>query len=333
MENQRSTVCSECGTSLRQDAPFCPECGRLPLSVVSKGALALELGDIPSQNARGDLLRLLKTWFPHFDTFRAESRLKKGPAILVAGIDEETGDRLLEVLKSMKVPARLVDHLLESWAKRLWNSGLVVSVVSLLLAAIFRGPISFIFILLAGGAPLLAALIGEQRRKPLLTQTGPIPSAEQWIRLSQDYSEVIKSLASADGAALKSLVTRVFEFQSRLRSASLASAAAGAETGELYKRLRDALRAGVDICRNIATTEGEAKEASKKELLAFEDQVSRIDEWYRSLENKGTKRTTQLVVELSEIVESIDRIVQEVRPPSGLKLAGANGDRQSRRVT
>lgn len=317
MAGQGNIVCSECGASLRQDAPLCAQCGKLPLSVVSKGTLALEHGDIPSQNARGELLRLLKSWFPRFDAIHAERRLKQGPAILIAGIDEETGDRLLDVLKSMKVPARLVDHRSNSWGKRVWNSGLIVSVFSLILAAIFRGPISFIFILLAGGAPLLGALLIQHRRKPLLAQADPLFSAEQWIRLSQDYSQVLKTLAPVDGAALKSFVTRVFEFQSRLRSASLASAAAGAETGELYKRLRDALRAGVDICRNIATTEGEAKEASKKELLAFEDQVSRIDEWYRSLENGGTKRTSQLVVELSEIVESIDRIVQEVRPPLG----------------
>jgi hypothetical protein len=309
--------CSECGTSLRQDVPFCPECGKLPASVVSKGSLALELGDVPSQNSREELLHALKSWFPDFDTIRAERRLKNGPTILITGIDQESGVRLLDALKSMKIQARLVDHSAEPWVKRLWNSGLVVSALSLLFAVIVGGPAAFIFILIAGGAPLAAALWTEHKRKPLLTQASSMFPGEQWIRLSQDYSQVVKSLARADAVVLKSLVTRVFEFQARLRSASLASVAAGAETGELYKRLRDAVGAGVDISRDIASTEGEAQERSRQELVAFADQVSKIDKWYRSVEDEGTKRTTQLVVELNDIVESIDRIVQEVRPPSG----------------
>jgi hypothetical protein len=317
MENQSHISCLECGTSLRQDVPFCPECGKLPPSVVSKGSLALELGDVPSQNNREKLLRALKSWFPDFDTILAEKRLKYGPTILITGIDHESAIRLLDSLKDMKVQVRLVDHDSESWVKRLWNSGLVVSALSLLLAAIFGGPSAFVFILIAGGAPLVAALWVEHKRKPLLTQASSMFSAEHWIRLSQDYSQVVKALGRADAAALKSLVTRVFEFQSRLRSASLASVAAGAETGELYKRLRDAVGVGVDICRNIASTEGEAQERSRQELVAFEDQVSKVDKWYRSVEDEGTKRTTQLVVELNDIVESIDRIVQEVRPSSG----------------
>jgi len=317
MASQSHISCSECGTSLRQDVPFCPECGKLPPSVVSKGSLALELGDVPSQNSRGELLQALKSWFPDFDSIRAERRLKNGPTVLITGIDEDYGVRLLDALKGMKVQARLVDHRAESWVKLMWNSGLVVSVISLLLAAIFRGPAAFLFILIAGGAPLAAALWVEHKRKPILTQASSMFSAEQWIRLSQDYSQVVKSLSRADAAALKSLVTTIFEFQSRLRSASLASVAAGAETGELYKRLRDAVGAGVDISRNIASTEGEARERSRQELVAFEDQVLKIDKWYRSVEDEGTKSTTQLVVELNDIVESIDRIVQEVRPPSG----------------
>ncbi|MGO9569814.1 MAG: zinc ribbon domain-containing protein [Desulfomonilaceae bacterium] len=317
MASQKQTLCSECGTSLRQDAPFCPECGQLPPSVVSKGALALELGDVPSQNTRGELLQLLKSWFPDFDAILAERRLRKGPTILMTGIDEESGARLLNALKGLKIQARLVDHRAEPWIKRLWNSGLAVSVVSLLLAVVFRGPAAFVFVLIAGGAPLAAALLIEQRRKPLLTQASLMLSAEPWIRLSRDYSQVIRSLASADATALKSLVTRVFEFQFRLKSASLASVAAGAETGELYKRLRDAVDAGIDISRNISSTEGEVQERSRQELVAFEAQVSKIDEWYRSLEDEGTRRTTQLVVELNDIVESIDRIVQEVRSSLG----------------
>lgn len=317
MASQSHISCIECGTSLRQDVPFCQECGKLPPSVVSKGSLALELGDVPSKNSREELLQAMKSWFPDFDTIRAERRLKNGPTILMTGVDEESGVRLLDALKGMKIQARLVDHSAESWVKRLWNSGLVVSAISLLLAAIFRGPTAFIFILIAGGAPLAASLWVEHKRKPLLTQASSMFPAEQWIRLSQDYSQVVKSLARADAAILKSLVTRVFEFQSRLRSASLASVAAGAETGELYKRLRDAVGVGVDISRTIVSTAGEAQERSRQELVAFEDQVSKIDKWYRSVEDEGTKRTTPLLVELNDIVESIDRIVQEVRPPSG----------------
>jgi hypothetical protein len=317
MASQSHISCSDCGTSLRQDVPFCPECGKLPPSVVSKGSLALELGDVPSQSSRDELLLALKSWFPDFDTIRAERRLKNGPTILITGIDQESGVRLLDAVKGMKVQARLVDHSAESWVKRLWNSGLVVSAISLLLAAILGGPTAFVFVLIAGCAPLAAAFWVEHKRKPFLTQASSMFSAEQWIRLSQDYSQVVKSLARSDAAALKSLVTRVFEFQSRLRSASLASVAAGAETGELYKRLRDAISVGVDISRKIASTEGEAQEHSRQELVAFEDQVSKIDKWYSSVEDEGTKHTTQLVVELNDIVESIDRIVQEVRPPSG----------------
>jgi hypothetical protein len=323
MANQSHISCSQCGTSLRKDVPFCPECGKLPPSVISRGSLALELGDVPSQNSREELLQALKAWFPDFDTTLAERRLKNGPTILITEIDHESAVRLLDALKSMKVQARLVDSRADSWPKRLWNSGLIVSAISLLLAAISGGAAAFLFVLIAGGAPLAAALWGEHKRKPLLTQASSMFSAEQWIRLSQDYSQVVKSLARADAAALKSLVTRIFEFQSRLRSASLASVAAGAETGELYKRLRDAISVGLDISRNIASTVGEAQERSRQELVAFEDQVSKVDNWYRSVEDEGTKPTTQLVVELNDIVESIDRIVQEVRPPSGSSVPPA----------
>jgi hypothetical protein len=316
MANQKQIRCSECGISLRQDIPFCPECGALPPSVVSKGTLDLELGDIASQNTRTELLQLLKGWFPDFDAIRAERRLKTGPTILIAGIDEESGARLIAALGSLKVQARLVDHSAESWVKRLWNSGLIVSAVSLVLAAVFGGAAAFVFILVAGGAPLAAALMAEHKRRPLLTHAGVTISADQWIGMSQDYSQVIKSLAPADCTTLKSLVAKVFDFQSRLRSASLASVAAGAEAGELYKRLKDAIAAGIDISRNIASKEGEAQERARQELVAFRDQVSKIDEWFRGVEGEGTKRTTQLVVDLSDIVESIDRIVQEVRPPS-----------------
>ena len=150
MASQSHISCSECGTSLRQDVPFCPECGKQPPSVVSKGSLALELGDVPSQNSRGELLQALKSWFPDLDTIRVERRLKNGPTILITGIDQESGVRLLDALKEMKVQARLVDHNAEPWVKRLWNSGLVVSAISLLLAAILGGPAAFVFILIVG---------------------------------------------------------------------------------------------------------------------------------------------------------------------------------------
>jgi hypothetical protein len=237
----------------------------------------------------------------------------------MAGIDEEYGARFLDVLKSLKVQARLVDLSADSWIKRLWNSGLIVSAVSLLLAAVFRGQAAFVLVLIAGGAPLAAALLGEHKRRPLLAQSSHTVSADKWISLSQDYSQVIESLAPADAATLKSLVTEVLDFQSRLRTQSLASVAAGAETGELYTRLRDAVAAGIDISRQVASTAGEAQESSRQELVAFRDQVQKIDEWYRGVEQEGSKRTTttQLVVDLSDIVERIDRIVHEVRTPLG----------------
>jgi hypothetical protein len=317
MANQKYILCSECGSSLRQDVPFCQGCGTLPPSVISKGMLALELGDVPALKTRKELLQLLKGWFPDLDTISAERRLKTGPTILITGIDEESGARLLAALAGLKLQARLVDHRAESWVKRLWNSGLIVSVVSLFLASVLGGAAAFGFILVAGGAPLAAALFVEHKRRPLLRQAGSTAYADQWIGMSQKYSEVTKSLAPADAAVLKSLVTRIFDFQSRLRSASLASVAAGAEAGELYKRLRDAIEVGIDISQNITSTEGEAQERHREELATFRDQVSKIDDWYRGVEGEGTKQTTQLVVDLSDIVESIDRIVQEVRPPLG----------------
>ncbi len=142
-----------------------------------EGGLALELGDIAAQTTRAELLQLLKSWFPEFDVIRAEHRLKTGPTILMTGIDEESGARLLHALKGLKIPARLVDYRSESWGKRLWNSGLVVSAISLFLAAIFRGHAAFLFVLIAGGAPLAAALLAEHRRKPLLTPEDSTVSA------------------------------------------------------------------------------------------------------------------------------------------------------------
>lgn len=316
MTNQRHIPCSKCGFNLPQGVPFCPECGMLPPSIVSKGPLALELGDVPAQNTRTELLQLLKAWFPDLDSVNAEKLLKTGPTVLMTGIDEESGTRILTLMQNLKVPARLVDHRADSWIKRLWNSGLVVSIISLLLAAIFRGPVGFLLILIAGGAPLAASLLIGRKRKPLFGQVEPTIFADQWIGLSHDYSLIIQHLAPADGAVLKSLAAKVFDFQSRLRTQSLASVAAGAETGELYKRLRDAVMVGIEISRNVISTTGDAQESSRKELIAFKNQISKIDDWYHSVEQEGNKETntTQLVVDLSDIVERIDKIVHEVRP-------------------
>src|SRR5512139_3976753 len=128
--------CSECAFPLSEGDVFCPKCGHQLPNVLSEGELALQLGDVPAAQTRAELIQALKEWFPALDAFRAESRLKNGAAILVSGIDEPTGGRLVETLKAMRVQSRLVpQQTASSWLKRLWNPGLIAGGLLLILGA------------------------------------------------------------------------------------------------------------------------------------------------------------------------------------------------------
>ncbi|MDQ7785093.1 MAG: hypothetical protein RDU20_19565, partial [Desulfomonilaceae bacterium] len=113
--------CSTCETGLAAPYPFCPECGRLSPSFVRKGSIGVEIDEVPAEKLRGDLSALLRSWFPDVDVLDAKRRLESGKTLLLTGIDEDSAHRLVETLKTMKAPARLVRvDAGRSWVENLW---------------------------------------------------------------------------------------------------------------------------------------------------------------------------------------------------------------------
>ncbi len=308
--------CSECAFPLSESDPFCPKCGHQQPNVLSEGQLALQLADVPAAKTRADLVRVLKEWFPALDAFRAESRLKHGSAILVDGIDEPTGARLVEALKNMRVQGRLVPRQAgSSWLKRLRNPGLIVGGLLLILGAGLGGISGFLMFLVGLGVPVAWGFWKEAQVKPLLPAPQTDPARDRLIELSTPFSQVIERLAHEDAQALTALAEIVFEVQRGLRSKSLASVAAGEERGDLSSLLVDSLATGVDLGRRIASKEGEENEGARTELSNLVGLARNTQEWFKALDREDVKPVPELTQQIDQIADSIDRIVQDVRSP------------------
>jgi hypothetical protein len=315
METEPPSQCPVCeGGSVHRD-PFCRECGKLSPRVTCEGPLALEILEVPSEKVRTLLVEALCQWFPEIDRFHAYDRFRKGPSILISGIDTESANRLLKALQDMNVDGGLRTDIQESGIGLLWNAGLAVSGGLLILAFLWGGFLGLLFFLGALGAPFVGAAARRKRNIPLISRPGLIPDAERWGRLSAHYSAVIKNLGPEDAASLRMLTARVFDLQRRLRSGSLAALAAGGEAGSLYKRLREAIETAVDLSGTMASSKGQSSEDLRREFAELVGMVNKTSEWYIALETGNTKQPAELNHELQDIASGIERIIQDVRSP------------------
>ncbi|MFH1113018.1 MAG: hypothetical protein V1792_03775 [Pseudomonadota bacterium] len=309
-----SGSCSTCEAGGDSSYPFCPECGRLSPSFVRRGSFAVEIGEIPARRLRSDVAARIRSWFPAVDVLEAENRLKSGRTLLLAGVDEESGIRVLDALKNMKVPGKLVRaDAGPSWLSRLWNPGLVATSAAVLIAVFVGGIAGFLAALAGLAVPAVWAFAGGRTRSPLVSGVPGEPE-EDLVRLSSEYSIVMKSLSDQDGKTLRELTAAVSEVRQRLRLDSLASVAAGGETGRLFTSLSGAIRSAVDISRRIPSASEDQKSALREELRSLNDSVTKADSWFRSIEGRGAKPADALSEELGDITASIDRILDDVRP-------------------
>ncbi len=317
MADPHTMSCSTCETSAGAPYPFCPECGRLSPSFVSKGSFAVEIQEVPSEKLSDDLVSLIRSWFPGVDHLEAKNRLKSGRTLLLAGIDEESAVRILDTLKAMKAPGRLVrDDTGQGWGKRLWNPGLAITASAWLLALIIGGIAGIVLAVSGMAAPLAWAFLRGTAGSPLISVL-PREPEEDLVRLSSEYSSVMELVSEKEKRTLRELTTAVFDVQQRLQSESLASVAAGAQTGRLFAGLSDAVRTAVDIARRIPSADEEEKRGLREELRSMGDLVTNTNNWFRSIEGQGIKQPQALSEELQEIAASIDRILDDVRRPGG----------------
>ncbi len=315
MSASSSASCSTCETSTGATHPFCPECGRLSPSFVSEGSFAIEIEEVPAEKLRADLVSRIRSWFPGVDALEAKARLKSGRTLLLQGVDEESAVRILDLLKNMKVPAKLVRAKTgRSLLKSLWNPGLVVTSAAVLLAILVGGITGFVLALAGLAAPSAWAFLRGGTGSPLVSVV-PREPEEDLVRLSSEYSRVMSSLSDRDGNTLRDLTAAVFDVRQRLQSDSLASVAAGARTGQLFASLSDAVRTAVDVARRIPSASEEEKPALREELGTLNLSVTKTGSWFRSIEGQGLKPPEVLSEELGDITASIDRILDDVRSP------------------
>lgn len=307
--------CVTCSSHAGEDYPFCPECGKLSPSLVSRGAFSLELEQVPSEKIRNEVVAAIRSWFPQVDPIQAEKQLSSGSSVLISGIDEASVNRILDALRPYKAPGRLSRGGGEtSWFKRLWNPGLVVFPVALILGLLIGGITGIVLVLTGLGAIPVGALLKHRRLTPIVPVVAA-GSREELERLADQYSLVVTRLSTADAEILRSLTASVFEFQRRLKSGSVASVAAGAESGGLHERLTEAIRTAVEIGGKMGAAEDEERDRLRKELAELKDLVTETTDWYRHVEGEGIKQPHELADELGRITASIDRIVQDVRSP------------------
>jgi hypothetical protein len=319
--------CPVCEAGSPRRDPFCPQCGRLSPRVTREGSLALEILEVPSEKVRTMLVEAICEWFPEVDRFRVYDRFRKGPSTLIAGLDDDSANRLLNSFRAMNVEAKLRPDVREPDIGLLWNSGLAASAGLLVLAYLSGGFFGLLFLLGAIAAPIAGAVARHRSNVPLVSRKSQSPDAEKWIRLSTRYSAVMTQLAQEDATSLRLLTGRVFDLQWRLRSGSLAALAAGGEGGSLHQRLREAIETAVDLSDRIASSEKQSQEDLRKDFAALVDMVQKTSDWYVALETGEIKQAPQLTQELQDITAGIDRIMEDVRSPAESRIAMGSKER------
>jgi hypothetical protein len=122
-------------------------------------------------------------------------------------------------------------------------------------------------------------------------------------------------LDTQDAESLKSAISIVVDLQRSLKSHSLASVAAGEERGDLYKTLSNSTVTAVDLCRRIASSQGEERDRLRRELDNLISVIGRARDQYTKLDREEIKPVEKLSQDIDRTIESIDRIVQDVRSP------------------
>ncbi len=89
--------------------------------------------------------------------------------------------------------------------------------------------------------------------------------------------------------------------------------------GGLYKRLLDAIATGIDISNKLAGSNGVTKTRLRDELASLNSLVEQLSDWYLKLESGEPKGVSQLEESIKDITQSIDRIMEDVRPLNSLK--------------
>ncbi len=327
MESRAENRCPHCQSHLDPGHPFCIHCGELSGPALSLGSFSVEIQDVPSDITRGQVVAILKKWFPEMDALSANRRLRDNPTILVNGVDEESGNRLLRALSPLKIHGHILESADTTWWKLVWNPGLLASVPAVVTAWGLDGTASVVALIVAVAAPAVGALLARSRREPLVRQQSLHSLSGEWLRLAKDYSETIRLLSPEDSAVLTSIAGRVFDLHRGLKNRSLPAAAAGAERGHLHKVLTDAIRTAVEIGRKIAGQNFQDKDGLRQDLASLNRLMEETEVWYTSLETRDHKQVPELAAELEEITAGIDKVVREVRDVSRERLIVAERTR------
>jgi hypothetical protein len=317
MESDQYRICAGCNSTLGPGDPFCLTCGTLSPSLVNTGDLAIEVQDVPGQRLRAEVVSILKAWFPEMDTIRADERFQSGWHILVRGIDEKSGSRILAALKRIKIDGRLLrEDTASSWKEKLLNPGLIVAAVGAFLCVIIGGITAMALAPVPLAAPFVWAFLKSRRQEALLVLEDPSPRYEKWSRLAEEYAQVVRLLDLQDRQVLRTLAGTAFDLQHRLSSDSLVAVAAGEDRGELYSRLTDAVRTALSLGTRISSlADGEERTSLQRELLDLTEMVLNSATWFRSMEQGPVKEPAVLHDELHGITRRIDRILSQVRSP------------------
>jgi hypothetical protein len=319
MDSFHGSECFRCGAAHEFEPPFCPECGQVSPGLVAGGDLSVIVEDVASEKLRAQLLTRIKAWFRQVDSLEADQKLKQGRWVLVSGVEEESGNRLVEALHSLKIPARLGQE--PGWPQALWNGGLIVSAIAGLFAA-FSGLLwAFLFFLIAVSAPVVGGMRKLRQMSPVISDSLRDPHANEWFRLGRWYSDLLRRLEPEDAASLKTIAAAVFDLRHRLSQPTLIATAAGERQGELYQKLHDTLATALDISRRIVEAAPADREPLRKELAQVLELLANAQTWFRSKEEEGVKKTEGLAEDLSQITRSIDRIVEEVRVPEARSVS------------
>ncbi|MBI5248459.1 MAG: hypothetical protein HY912_03095 [Desulfomonile tiedjei] len=327
MESEIENQCPLCAAGIDPCHHFCLQCGELAPFALSAGSFSVEIQDVPSNALRAQAVSLLKSWFPGMDAIRADRMLGSGSSILVNGLDEASASRLLRALRPLKISGRTLEYRPSRWWKLFWNPGLVLSAPAFLAAWGLDGFAAAISLMFAVAAPVTGALLVLPRMQPLVRHETLKYLSGDWLRLAREYAETVRLLSPEDSETLKSIVGKVFDLQERLNSRSLVAAASGGEKGELYSRLKDAIRTAVQICRRIAASDVDDRGRLRLDLVSLDRLLEETETWYASLETDDRRHVDELTDELEKITTGIDRIVGEVRHASDQRVIPAERSR------
>jgi hypothetical protein len=295
------------------DFPFSPKNGALSPFLLMAGDYAVDIGDIPSLDARQNLVMRIRDWFPDVNRFHADKRLKAG-STLVNGVDESSGERLINLLKSWGIRAELRPAGARPLRGLLCNSGLLAPAVLIPVALLVRGIWGFLFLLCAILAPFIGAYFKRKQDVPVISAPTESTEYEFWRKTAEDYAQVVDRLSPADARVLESITESVFRLLRKLRTESFAAVAAGGSTGGLFSKLKETLSSATGVAARLPRADAKRQEELRNELDGLLSMIHRLSDWYAGVENGSPQAQPELAEELAGLTQTIDLIVSEVRP-------------------